>query len=72
MATYLTIHQRATDMPIQGQISVAIATEAKYKLEQSIDPDEKAWATWVIPRSYAEARNWQTVICTVSGYCRCG
>jgi hypothetical protein len=64
MATYLQIHERATNLPIQGQVSVAIATEAKYKLQNSQDAGELAWATWVIPRSFLEAKNWQTVICT--------
>lgn len=64
MATYLTVYERSINGQIQAQISVAISTEAKYKLQNSQDAGELAWATWVIPRAYAEAKNWQTVICT--------
>ena len=63
MATYQTIHARANDAPIQGQISVAISKDAHYALSQA-DANTKAWAQWVIPRSYLEAKNWQTVICS--------
>lgn len=64
MATYIAIHERAQNGVIQGQISVAICKDAKYNLGTSADPDMLAWAGWVIPRSFAEAKNWQTVICS--------
>lgn len=64
MATYLTIFERANDGAIRGQIAVAISTEAKYKAQNSTDPGELAWATWVIPQARAEAANWQIIICS--------
>jgi len=64
MATYAAIYDRSVNGQIKAQIAVAISTEAKYKIQNSADPNEKAWATWVIPRAYAEAGNWQMVICT--------
>ena len=63
MATYLSIHERANNGIIQAQISVALATEAKYILTSSQVADDLAWAAWVTPRTYQEAGNWSTVIC---------
>lgn len=63
MATYLSIYERSINGMVQAQISVAIATEAKYILTSSQAADDIAWATWVTPRTYQEAKNWQTIIC---------
>lgn len=64
MASYITIAERARNSAVQAQVAVAIATDAKYNAQTSADPDTKAWAVWVTPRTTQEAANWAMVVCT--------
>jgi hypothetical protein len=63
MATYIDMWSRSKGTTLTAQIAVAIVTDAKYKLQNSTDPDEIAWAGWVAPNAYTEATKWQLAVC---------
>jgi len=63
MATYLEMYSHSQGNNLTAQIAVAVVTDAKYKLQNSTDPDELAWAAWVVPNAMSEAEKWKLGVC---------